>query len=203
MSEVVGLGVEEPPNRNGAFPRLDDSQRQRLRAVGELRAVAPGDVLFREGDEGYDFFVVESGRGRDRARLRLREPGDRGTRAHRFLGELNLLTGEQRVSDRRGARPGRGDPGPAPAAASSCCAATRAWRTSIFRAFMARRAILIEGGARGEASSVRATRGTAAGCASSSRATGCRIEWMDLESDERGGDGRCGRWRSRRPRPRS
>ena len=61
MSEVVGLGVEEPPNRNGAFPRLDDSQRQRLRAAGELRPVAPGDVLFREGDESYDFFVVESG----------------------------------------------------------------------------------------------------------------------------------------------
>ena len=45
--EPLGVGVEEPPDRNGAFPRLDDEQRARLRAIGELRQVAPGDLLFR------------------------------------------------------------------------------------------------------------------------------------------------------------
>ena len=53
--------LERARDRNGAFPRLDDEQRARLRAVGELRTVAAGEVLFREGDDGYDFFVVESG----------------------------------------------------------------------------------------------------------------------------------------------
>ncbi len=94
MNEVVGLGIEEPPNRNGAFPRLDEGQRAKLLAVGELRAVKTGDVLFREGDEGYDFFVVESGvvaivRGYGTEDRVISVHG-----RHRFLGELNLLTGE-------------------------------------------------------------------------------------------------------------
>jgi CRP-like cAMP-binding protein len=53
--------MEEPANRYGAFPRLDEEQRARLRAVGEVRQVSQGEVLFREGDASYDFFVVESG----------------------------------------------------------------------------------------------------------------------------------------------
>src|SRR5256885_12904431 len=61
MPELLGVGMEEPADRHGAFPRLGDDQRALLRAAGTVRAVAPGDVLFREGDPGYDFFVVESG----------------------------------------------------------------------------------------------------------------------------------------------
>src|SRR5947209_8671178 len=57
----LGAGVEEPVNRNGAFPRLDDDQRARLRAVGTSEQVSAGQVLFAEGDSGYDFIVVESG----------------------------------------------------------------------------------------------------------------------------------------------
>ena len=61
MSEPLGAGVAEPVDRHGAFPRLDDEQRARLRAAGDLIDVSPGQILFREGDDGYDFFVVESG----------------------------------------------------------------------------------------------------------------------------------------------
>ena len=39
MSEPLGAGLEEPPDRNGAFPRLTEDQRARLRAVGEVRPV--------------------------------------------------------------------------------------------------------------------------------------------------------------------
>ena len=60
-SEPIGAGLPEPPDRNGAFPRLTDDQRARLLARGLLRKVASGEVLFRAGDDGYDFFVVESG----------------------------------------------------------------------------------------------------------------------------------------------
>jgi CRP-like cAMP-binding protein len=33
----------------------------RFRAVGQVRAVQSGDLLFREGDAGYDFFAIETG----------------------------------------------------------------------------------------------------------------------------------------------
>jgi thioredoxin reductase (NADPH) len=92
-AEPLGFGVEEPTDRQGAFPRLDEAQRARLRAAGEVRAVESGEVLFREGDARYDFFVVESGAvaivegyGRENRVIAVHGP-------HRFLGELNLLTG--------------------------------------------------------------------------------------------------------------
>jgi thioredoxin reductase (NADPH) len=93
LGEPIGAGIEEPPDRNGAFPRLDDDQRARLLAVGELREVASGEVLFQEGDDRYDFFVVESGavaivRGYGTENHVIAIHGH-----HRFLGELNLLTG--------------------------------------------------------------------------------------------------------------
>ena len=93
MSEPLGLGIEEPPDHHGAFPRLDDEQRARLRELGTVETIAPGDVLFREGDPTYDFFVIESG-----AIAIVRGYGDENRviavhGQHRFLGELNLLTG--------------------------------------------------------------------------------------------------------------
>src|SRR3954470_15298916 len=94
VSEPLGAGMDEPADRHGAFPRLDADQRARVRAVGTVRAVASGDVLFQEGDAGYDFFVVESGGvaivqgyGRENRVVAVHGPG-------RFLGEVNLLTGE-------------------------------------------------------------------------------------------------------------
>jgi thioredoxin reductase (NADPH) len=93
MSEPLGAGMEEPPDRNGAFPRLTEDQRARLRAVGQVRPVKSGEVLFAEGDDRYDFFVVESGavaivQGYGHENRVIAVHG-----AHRFLGEINLLTG--------------------------------------------------------------------------------------------------------------
>ncbi len=91
--EPLGVGLEEPPNRHGAFPRMDTEMRERLRAAGETLSVASGDVLFAEGDRPYDFYVVESAvvaivRGHGTENRVIAVHG-----AHRFLGELNLLTG--------------------------------------------------------------------------------------------------------------
>ena len=91
--EPLGFGIEEPVNRHGAFPRLDDEQLARLRMVGDIVKVQRGDVLFREGDESYDFFAIESGfvtivRGYGHENRVIAAHGPR-----RFLGELNLLTG--------------------------------------------------------------------------------------------------------------
>ena len=93
MAEPLVAGFEEPVNRNGAFPRLGDEQRARLRAVGTVREVESGEVLFREGDQSYDFFLVESGvvtivQGYGHENRIISVHG-----RHRFLGEVNLLTG--------------------------------------------------------------------------------------------------------------
>ena len=57
----VGAGLSETPDVDGTFPRFDEGQMARFRGLGRSRATAPGDVLFAEGDESTDFFVIESG----------------------------------------------------------------------------------------------------------------------------------------------
>ncbi len=94
MSEPLGAGVEEITDRSGAFPRLDEAQRRTLRDLGTVRHVESGEVLFREGDEGYDFFVVEEGavtivQGYGAENRVIAVHGH-----HRFVGELNLITGQ-------------------------------------------------------------------------------------------------------------
>lgn len=49
------------PISDAAAPTLDAAQLAILAGFGERRAVAAGDVLFRDGDAGYDFFAVLSG----------------------------------------------------------------------------------------------------------------------------------------------
>ena len=92
-NEVLGAGIAEPVDRHGAFPRLNGEQRARLRPLGTMRTVRPGEVLFHAGDDDYQFFVVESGAvtivdgyGAENRVIAVHGP-------HRFLGELNLLTG--------------------------------------------------------------------------------------------------------------
>ena len=93
FDEPLGAGLEEPEDRNGAFPRLGSEQRARLHAAGVVRSVESGEVLFREGDAGYDFFLIESGmvtivQGLGHENRIIAVHGE-----HRFLGEINLLTG--------------------------------------------------------------------------------------------------------------
>jgi thioredoxin reductase (NADPH) len=85
----------ETPDDGGAFPRLSDEQIELLARHGERRPTRAGDVLYREGDKATDFFVILAGMvevvegyGTPQERvIRVHGPG-------RFLGELDLLTGE-------------------------------------------------------------------------------------------------------------
>ena len=93
--EPIGVGVEEPADRDGAFPRLDESQMDRLLELGRVRAVEPGEVLFAAGDDSSDFFVVRSGAvtiveglGRENRVIAVHKAG-------RFLGELSLIIGQR------------------------------------------------------------------------------------------------------------
>jgi thioredoxin reductase (NADPH) len=85
----------ETPDRYGAYPRLSDGQVEALEARGRRRRTEPGEVLIREGGEGYDFFVVLAGKVAnvegygtpDERLISVHGPG-------RFLGELSLFTGQ-------------------------------------------------------------------------------------------------------------
>jgi thioredoxin reductase (NADPH) len=95
VNSEIAAEVPETVDRDGAFPRLDDEQRARLRNLGSRRKVEPGEVLFAAGDVGTDFFVIESGAvaivqglGQENRVIAVHGP-------HRFLGELGLLAGQR------------------------------------------------------------------------------------------------------------
>jgi len=145
-SQPIGLGMDEPADRHGAFPRLDEEQRTRLRASGELRTVGAGEVLFSEGDAGYDFFVVESGAiaivegyGDENRVVAIHGP-------HRFLGELNLLTGSPTYLTAVVRDAGEVIQMPA-ARLRELVSEDEELSNMILRAFLARRSILIDLGA--------------------------------------------------------
>jgi thioredoxin reductase (NADPH) len=182
MAEPLGVGIEEPENLHGAFPRLDDQQRALLLALGHMREVEPGEVLFRDGDASYDFFVVESGAvaivqgyGRENRVVAIHGP-------HRFLGELNLLTGG-RVYLTAVVRDA-GEVIQVPLAAmKSIVAEDDGLANLILRAFLARRTILIEAEAGVKVVGSRYSRDTRRLREFLAR-NRMPYRWMDLETDE-------------------
>jgi thioredoxin reductase (NADPH) len=182
MSEPLGVGVDEPPDRHGAFPRLDEEQRARLRAVGEVRAVRPGEVLFRDGDAGYDFFVVESGvvaiiqgYGQENRVVAVHGP-------HRFLGELNLLTGSPAYLTAVVRDAGEVIQVPA-ARLIQLVSEDEELSNLILRAYMSRREILIDLGAGVKLVGSRYSRDTRRLREFLAR-NRMPYHWMDLEEDE-------------------
>lgn len=86
---------------------LDEAALAEVAPFGDERTVAAGDVLFRAGDESYDFFVILEG---EVEIVRPDNDGDVVLAAHgagRFLGELNLLTGQRPYLTGRVSQPGR------------------------------------------------------------------------------------------------
>jgi thioredoxin reductase (NADPH) len=88
--------LTETPDLAGAFPRLSDPQIDALAQHGERRSTKRDEVLFRQGDEHCDFMVILEGKvaiveesGDDDKVISVHGPG-------RFLGELNVLTGQHR-----------------------------------------------------------------------------------------------------------
>jgi thioredoxin reductase (NADPH) len=86
--------IPQTPDIYGAYPSLSFEQIGVLARHGEVRYTNEGDVLFREGDRACDFFVilrgavaVVEGYGVEDHVVGVHGPG-------RFLGELNMLTGE-------------------------------------------------------------------------------------------------------------
>lgn len=89
-----------------AFPTLGPEDIAVFDAVGERRPISGGEVLYREGDLAYDFFVVLSGS----IEIAVHSGGEERVIARhgagRFLGELNLFTGQRVFVSARVVEPG-------------------------------------------------------------------------------------------------
>jgi thioredoxin reductase (NADPH) len=129
-----------------AFPSLDATQIAFFESLGRRRTVGVGEHLYRAGDDEYDFFVVVSGA----VDIVLDRDGDEHVIARhdagRFLGELNMLTGQRVFVSARVAE--AGDVVQVKAEDLRRVIATNAQLGDIvLSAFMARRDILLSGAA--------------------------------------------------------
>ncbi|HKA67127.1 MAG TPA: cyclic nucleotide-binding domain-containing protein, partial [Solirubrobacterales bacterium] len=139
----IGAGLPETVDRDGAFPRLAESQMARFRQLGRLREVEPGEVLFAAGDASADFYVIESGavaivQGLGEENRVISVQG-----RHRFLGELSLLIGQRFYLSAVVRDPGEVIQVPLDEL-RRIVAEDKALSDVILGAFMARRSILID-----------------------------------------------------------
>jgi thioredoxin reductase (NADPH) len=132
----------EPAGEDAAaWPLLDDALLEELAAYGETHAVQPGDFLYRAGAPTPDFYVVLEGeveivRIADEVEIVVATHGPR-----RFVGELNLLTGQRAFLSARVSQPGRILVIPL-ATLRQLMATKPDFSDMIFRALVARREIL-------------------------------------------------------------
>lgn len=146
-SPLPALGtLPETPDVTGAFPRLSDAQLELLARHGERRAVRLGDVLYQEGQPSCDFYAILDGKvaivegyGVDNDVIGVHGPG-------RFLGELNLLTGETVYVSAVVAQPGEVLVVPV-GEVRKVVSQDPALGDLILRAYLLRRSMLIEVGA--------------------------------------------------------
>ncbi len=130
-----------------AWPLLDPSAVDEIAAFGSEMAVEAGQVLYRAGGEPPNFFVVIDGEveivreGDDEVVIAAHGPG-------RFVGELNLLTGQRPYLSARVSRAGRVLSVP-PEQFRRLIDTKPDLSDTIFRAFVARREMLRNGGAAG------------------------------------------------------
>jgi thioredoxin reductase (NADPH) len=143
VATEVGQDFEETRDHQGAFPRLSDDALAAIEEAGTRRRTTEGELLFRAGDDDYDLFVVVSGRVAivdDIDKPDERVIGVHGE--HRFLGEMNLLTGEGVYLSARVVEAGEVIQTP-PDRLREVLDAEPSLAETILRAFLARRAILI------------------------------------------------------------
>jgi thioredoxin reductase (NADPH) len=141
---MVATAMSETDRNDVAWTRLDGPMLEELKSFGEVREVAPGDILYRAGDPTPDFFVVLEGE----AEIVRLDDSDEFVVAthgeHRFLGELNLLTGQSAFLTARISQPGRVLV--VPLATFRQLMSTRPdFSDTVFRALVARREILRAG----------------------------------------------------------
>ena len=93
-------------NDPAVSPTLADPELAVLEALGTRRSVTAGEYLYREGDITYDFYVILSGAVEILVRSDGEEQIINRQGPGRFLGELNLLTGQRVYLSARVVEPG-------------------------------------------------------------------------------------------------
>src|SRR6476659_5469001 len=172
-----------PSEHDVAFPRLSRTQIDALRPWGQLRPIAPGDVLFQEGDRGFSFYVVlegaveivEQSRGTPRE-VTVHEPGE-------FTGDVDTLSG--RAALVTGRATARGEVLELTAAAlRQAVDALPEIGEIVLRAFLTRRTLLLSDGFEG----IKIVGSRFSPDAHRLRDFASRnaipFTWIDLESDE-------------------
>src|SRR5687767_2372665 len=143
---VPGM-TDDAPAVDPMAPVLDAEQLALLAGFGRRRRVDAGDILYRDGDVSYDFHVVLSGRVEIVGNYDGEEEVLAVHDAGRFLGELNLLTGQRVYLTARVTDPGEVIVIPV-AELRRIIATIPALSDMILGAFVARRTSLLEGAAR-------------------------------------------------------
>jgi thioredoxin reductase (NADPH) len=102
-------GSEPPVDEQRAFPILSPAHFAALVARSSAQDVEMGDVLFRAGDREYDFILIETGEVEIVREATPDAPEDVVARhgESRFVGELNMLTGQRAYLTARVSQPGR------------------------------------------------------------------------------------------------
>jgi thioredoxin reductase (NADPH) len=129
-----------------AFPTLDAADLAVLDELGTREAVAAGQYLYRAGDRAYDLFAVTAG-AVDIVVRDERADSERLITQHgpgRFLGELNLLTGQRVFVSARVAVDGEVIRVPV-ASVRQLIATNPRLGDMLLTAFMERRAVLLSG----------------------------------------------------------
>ncbi|HEX4346710.1 MAG TPA: FAD-dependent oxidoreductase [Vicinamibacterales bacterium] len=100
------LSISLPDREGQIFPTLTPPQIARVASHGHRRAVSPGDVLVRMGDNAVPFFVVVSGRVNI---VQVRPGGETLVAVHgpgHFTGETNMISGRRALFTARVAEAG-------------------------------------------------------------------------------------------------
>ena len=129
-----------------AFLQLSDAELAALGQIGFRRAMTTGEYLYREGDSSYDFYVILAGAVEIVIKSEGQERVIARHEAGRFLGELNLLTGQRVFVSARVIEPGEVIAVPRDAL-RRLIATDASLSDKILAAFLARRALLMSGAA--------------------------------------------------------
>lgn len=128
-----------------AFPVLDTRHLERLREIGTSCEFRDGEVLFAEGDRGYDFFVVEEGQveilehsAGSASTITIHEVGE-------FTGDVDMLTGRASLVTARARGATRVIRMPV-AGVKKIVADEPELGNTILRGFLTRRALLLDQG---------------------------------------------------------
>ena len=140
------MTLDGPAGLEVAFPVLSGAQWDRLWALAIPEDVEVGEVLFRAGDRSYDLVVIESGEVEIVREATGVAPEVVVARhgAGRFLGELNMLTGQAVYLTARVAAAGRVGR-VSPERFRKMMGEDPELSDLVLRAFMARRRVLREG----------------------------------------------------------